>query len=167
VTDTTLELAGRSMRCVLHEDELRVGERVIDLAAIARVRLATLAEMSMCELVLRDGTTAVIANDARAKRASYGALIRELHGKLATRDGVEYVCGAWLLVGVMAGIGVLVVMFSAALWQGWITPPAILARRALLLMILGVAWLVLGPLLVWRSRPRGYDPHAVPADLVD
>lgn len=165
--DTTLELHGRSIRYVLDDEKLLSNERVIELAAIARVRLATLAEMSMCELTLRDGTTRMIANDARDKRASYGALIRELHAKLATREGVEYVRGAWLLVGVMAGIGALVVAFAAALWLGWITPPAMLAGKAMALMIAGGVWLVVGPLLVWRSRPRSYDPRAVPADLLD
>lgn len=165
--DTTLELHGRPIRYVLHDDKLSMNERVIELAMIARVRLATLAEMAMCELTLRDGTTAMIANDARDKRTSYGALMRELHARLATREGVEYVRGAWLFVGLMGGIGVLVVVLATALWQGWITPPGMLAGRAKGLMLLGVVWLVFGPLLVWRSRPRRYDPRAVPADLLD
>lgn len=165
--DTTLALHGQSIRCALDDEKLSINERVIELSAIAKVRLATLAEMSICELTLRDGTMVSLANDARDKQAGYGALIRALHARLASREGVEYVRGAWLLVGVMVAIGALTVGFAAALWQGWITPPAVLAGKATLLMILGAVWLVLGPLVVWRSRPHSYDPRAVPADLVD
>ncbi len=164
--DTTLSIHGKSIRYVLHDDKLTIDTRIIALADIARVRLATLAEIQMCELGLRDGTTATITNDTKDKRASYGTLIRELHARLAPLPGITYVRGAWLLVGLMAAIGVLAIVFALALYLGWFTPPPMFAGKAMLIMILGVVWVFVGPLLVWRSRPRSYDARDLPKDLV-
>ena len=164
--DVTLQMHGKPMRYVLLDDTLTINERVVDLSTVARVRLATLAEMAMCELTLRDGTTGMVATDTRATHATYGALVRALHANLAARPDVVYVRGAWLLVGVMAGIGVLAIVAATALWQHWISVPPMFAGKAMLIMLAGVIWIVVGPLLVWRSRPRSYDPRAVPNDLV-
>ena len=37
---------------------------------------------------------------------------------------------------------------------------AMMASKAFVVMVAGAVWLVVGPLLVWRSRPRPYDPRA-------
>jgi len=164
--DVWLSSHGHKTRYVLGDARLSINERVIELSTIARVRLVVLAEMQACELTLRDGKTAMVVNDTKEHSASYGELVRALHGRLAPLPGVEFVRGSWLLVGVLAAIGVVVIAFAVVLQQGWFSVPPMFAGKATLIMILGFAWIVLGPLLVWKSRPRGYDPRSPPAELL-
>ena len=166
MVDVWLSRAGQTVRYVLGDDRLSINERVIELTSIARVRLFQLGDMQGCELLDRDGKPATIVNDALDKRDSYAELVRSLHGRLADVPGIVFTRGAWLLVGVNIAIGVLVLGFALALQQRWLTPPAALEGKAMIVMVLGVVWLIVGPLLVRRSRPRSYDPRAVPDDLL-
>jgi hypothetical protein len=153
-----LKHLGRESSYRLDGDHLVVsgdkGERRIDLASVKAVRLAGIAEMIACELELAGGAKDTIVTDDRTTRAAYGRVVHAVHARLADRPGVSFVRGSWLLVGVLAAIGVVAVLAAFVIREGWIDVPPALRGKATLIMMSGAAWIVVGPLLVWRSRPR-------------
>lgn len=161
------KLAYRLDDDILERTDAPGAEGAILLSAIRRVRLAKLGKMSICELTFADGKSHCLTHDEDATRAAYQRLVRTLHAKLVERGDIEFVRGSWLIVATLAGIGLVVVLFGLTIHQRWLPIPAMLHGKALAVMILGGAWVVVGPLVVWRSRPRHYDPRELPRDLLD
>lgn len=143
------------------------GERRIELGSVVRVRLAALGNLTMCELHLRDGATRVIANENPAARDAYARLVTRLHAELAASGAeIKFVRGSWTLVGLLSAVGIATCGVGYAVGAGWLAVSDALRSKALLIELLGLAWVVVGPLLVWRSVPRRYDPRNLPKDLV-
>jgi hypothetical protein len=139
------------------------GAKSIALADVSRVTCAGLGAMRVCELQLRDGSRQAMSTEQPT--AEFKHFIEALHVKLAERDGIVFTRGSWMVVGVLAAIGVLVIALGALLYAGVVVPPPIFRGKAMLIMIFGLAWCFVGPVLVWRSRPRPYDPRA-PLDVL-
>lgn len=142
-------------------------ETRLDLATISRVRLANLGDMRMCDLQWPGGKSHCLSNDDRKMDGAYAGIVAQLHEVLASRGpAVEFVRGSWFIGGLVAAIGAVTCGLGLAVHLGWIALPDGLQGKANLLMMLCVAWLVVGPFVIWRGRPRAYDPRALPRDLV-
>jgi hypothetical protein len=139
------------------------GVKTIPIADIERVNCIRFAEIRGCELQLRDGTKQLMSVDVPS--TEFKPFIEALHVKLAEHGGIEFVRGSWLVVGVLAAIGVMAIIAGWLIYTGVLVPPEGLRAKAFMIMIAGAIWVVLGPALVWRSRPRPYDPRA-PLDVL-
>jgi hypothetical protein len=139
------------------------GAKIIPIADIARVNCVAFANIRGCELQLRDGGKQLMS--VEPPNGEFRAFIEALHVHLADRGGISFVKGSWLVVVTLASIGVLGIVGGALIYTGVIVPPPMFAGKAVAIMIAGVLWALLGPALVWRSRPRAYDPRA-PLDVL-
>ena len=160
------ELPEAPARASLIDDPPRLDPRTYDLRRVREVRLGIVGSWLSCDLYLEGGDQVVIMFDERGSRAAYGRLMEALHARLATYPGVRYQRGSWTQVGFMALLGVLGIAVGLALYQGWLDVGARFAGKATLLMLGGAGWVVAGPLFVWGSRPRGYDPRDLPRGYV-
>jgi hypothetical protein len=137
------------------------GAKSYALTDITRVSVSALGSLRMCELCMRDGAKPVLSTGTPT--LEFKSFVEALHQRIAALDTpVAFVRGSWLIMGTLAVIGVLAIALGALLYFDIITPPAMFRGKG---MILGAAWILLGPALLWRSRPRPYDPRA-PLDVL-
>lgn len=146
LTDDTLEITRGAGPC-----------RSYSLSSVTRVQLASLGEMRVCELGMTDGSKTAIS--AAKPTAAFGSFVALLHGKLVAQSRpVVYVRGSWLLVGLLAAIGVLAMLLALSVHLGWLDMLGLTPGQALRIMFGGLLWTLIGPAIVWGSRPRAYDP---------
>lgn len=134
--------------------------RRIPLSDIRSVRITRIGTLEVCELSLTGDSKQLLATDDRDSRAGYAALVRALHDRLAPR-GVPFVSGAWFLVVMVFAISVVCGVLAALVVTGTIDAPAF-ERRAWVAMILCA---LMGPLALWKARPKPVDRAALEAML--
>lgn len=139
------------------------GVKTIPITDVKSVMCVAFANMRVCELRLRDGVKQALSVDKPSPE--FKRFIEALHVKLADAGGVTFQRGSWLAIVTLALIGTLMIVFGALLYTKAIVVSPMLNGKALVIMLAGVASALFGPLLVWRTRPRPYDPRA-PLDVL-
>jgi hypothetical protein len=121
--------------------------RTIRLGEVRGARLAQIGTLRMCELTLVDGSKASIIGESPAPALQ--PFVEAVHARLVELgQPVQYTRGSWFLVIIMIVVGVCVIAAAQLL------------RAGAPLTILGFVWMIAGPIVAWRSRPRAYDPRA-------
>lgn len=185
--DLALRVAGQGFALTIRNRGIKVSSERIDwkidgradaarLDEIAEVHLQTGGSwqnpIALCRITFHDGATLTVSDvdkNGRKDEAvadTYGAFVRDLHGRLAKLDsGTRFTAGysqtqfhviaaCAVLLGAMA-IGIPVVVF-------------LFKPRVELFLLLGTGLALTVPLftMLLKNSPRSYEPTCIPPELL-
>lgn len=131
-------------------------------ADVAAVSLETFANIAGCTLLSRSGQKLAVLKNEKDDASAYKAFVAELHKRLAANGAnTTFTRGSWLVAGAVLGI----VAFIAAVAFGLplvMDVPEQFAGKLMIAKGMAVVGLIVGPLYAFASRPRSYDPNALP-----
>lgn len=146
---------GRDLTVEVREHDLVAGAQTLRFDAIREVRVARIGTLEVCVLRLVAGGEHTFATDEASRRAAFASAVRALWAALAARK-VPFVAGSWMLAGMIATIVVVVGVLGALVYAGVIVAPRFARRGG----VLAVVCAILGPIGVFKARPRALSSAA-------